>query len=49
MIGIVCIIVGIVTFSLWMWYELNNPMDAEDEHDEAVKFREQSDKNKRRA
>lgn len=42
MIGIICIIVGIIAFSLWMWYEIKHPMDAEDEHEESVKFRERT-------
>ena len=39
------VVIGIVSFILWMWYELKHPMDAKDEHEEAVKFREKSDKN----
>lgn len=44
MISIIGIISCIFIFSLWMWYELKHPMDAKDEYDEAVEFREKSNK-----
>lgn len=38
---IVCLVVlAIVAFAFWMKYEITHPMDADDVHDEAIKFRE---------
>lgn len=42
MIEIICVSVGLIVFILWMWYELKHPIDIDDEHDEAIKFRVKS-------
>lgn len=39
MIEVIGIIGCIFVFVMWFWYELKHPMDADSEHDEAVKFR----------
>lgn len=40
--GISIIVICVVSFVLWMWYEIKHPMGAEDDHDDAVEFREKS-------
>lgn len=38
---IVCLVVLVIAaFAFWMKYEITHPLDADDEHNEAVKFRE---------
>lgn len=39
---IICLaVLLVVAFAFWMKYEIEHPLDADDEHNEAVKFREQ--------
>ena len=47
MIKVISIIGCIFVFIMWIWYELEHPMEDDTENDEVVKFGRKSDKNKR--